>query len=98
MVHIGAGLLIECNKKSEILWHFEGRLCDKIGLLCDFFRANQHCFTRFQRRKITVMLFNRQVECKRIMKHLFQNKIVKFVQLYSPGKENKLKERKRTLV
>ena len=28
------------------------KLCDKIGLLCgklcDFFRANLHCFTRFQ--------------------------------------------------
>ena len=36
--------LIGCDKKSEIVWYFQGRLCDKIGLLCDklcdFFRAN----------------------------------------------------------
>ena len=36
--------LIGCNKKSEIVRYFQGRLCDKIGLLCDklcdFFRAN----------------------------------------------------------
>ena len=67
--------LIGCNKKSEIVRYFQGRLCDKIGLLCDklcdFFRANLHCFTRFQRRKTTLMLFNRQFECKGIIKHLF---------------------------
>ena len=38
------GLLIGCDKKSEIIQHFQGKLCDKIGLLydklCDFFRAN----------------------------------------------------------
>ena len=54
--------------------YFQGRLCDKIGLvcdkLCDFFRANLHCFTRFQRRKTTLMLFNRQFECKGKIKHL----------------------------
>ena len=27
--------LIGCDKKSEIVWYFQGRLCDKIGLLCD---------------------------------------------------------------
>ena len=66
------GHLIGCDKKSEIVQYFQGGLCDKIGLLCDklcdFFRANLHCFTRFQRRKTTLML---QLECKRIMKHLF---------------------------
>ena len=55
--------------------YFEGRLCDKVGLLCDklcdFFRANLHCFTRFQRRKTTLMLFNGQFEYKEIIKHLF---------------------------
>ena len=54
--------------------YFQGRLCDKIGLLgdtlCDFFRTNLHCFTRFQRKKNTFMLFNRQFECKGIIKHL----------------------------
>ena len=44
------GHLIGCDKKSEIVRYFLGRLCDKIGLLCDklcnFFRANLHCFTR----------------------------------------------------
>ena len=65
-----AGHLIECDKKSEIVRYFQGRLCDKIGLLCDFFRANLHCFTRFQRRKTTLMLFNGQFECKGIIKHL----------------------------
>ena len=30
-----AGLLIGCDEKSEILQHFQGRLHDKIGLLCD---------------------------------------------------------------
>ena len=58
------GHLIGCDKKSEIVRYFQGRLCDKIGLLCDklcdFFRGNLHCFTRFQRRKTTKMLFNRQ--------------------------------------
>ena len=66
-----SGHLIGCDKKSEIVRYFQGRLCDKIGLLCDFFRANLHCFTRFQRRKTTLMLFNRQFECKGIIKHLF---------------------------
>ena len=55
------GHLIGCNKKSEIVRHFQGRLCDEIGLLCDklcdLFRANLHCFTRIQRRKTTLMLF-----------------------------------------
>ena len=66
-----SGHLIGCDKKSEIVRYFQGRLCDKIGLLCNFFRANLHCFTRFQRRKTTLMLFNRQFECKGIIKHLF---------------------------
>ena len=70
-----SGHLIECDKKSEIVRYFQGRLCDKIGLLCDklcdFFRANLHCFTRFQRRKTILMLFNGQSECKEIIKHLF---------------------------
>ena len=54
--------------------YFQGRLCDKIGLLCDklcdFFRANLHCFARFQRRKTTLMLFDK-FECKGMIKHLF---------------------------
>ena len=25
------GHLIGCDKKSEIVWYFQGRLCDKIG-------------------------------------------------------------------
>ena len=65
---------VRCGRKSEIVRYFQGRLCDKIGLLCDFFRANLHCFTRFQRRKTTLMLFNRQFECKGIIKHLFHFK------------------------
>ena len=28
------GLLIEGDQKSEIMQHFLGRLCDKIGILC----------------------------------------------------------------
>ena len=36
-----------------------------------FFRANLCCFTGFQRRKTTLMMFNRQFECKGILKHLF---------------------------
>ena len=79
-------ILIGCDKKLEMVQYFQGRLCDKIGLLCDklcdFFRANLHCFTGFQRRKTTLMLFNGQFECKGIIKHLFENKIVKFVQLF----------------
>ena len=43
-----------------------GQLCDK---LCDFFRADLHCFTRFQRRKTTLMF-----DCKGVIKHL----IIKF--------------------
>ena len=85
------GHLIGCDKKSEIVRYLPGRLCDKIGLLCNkfcnFFRANLHCFTGFQRRKTTFMLFNRQFECKGIIKHLFENKIVKFVRLLWPAKE-----------
>ena len=27
--------LIGCDKKSEIVRYFQGRLCDKIGLLCN---------------------------------------------------------------
>ena len=38
------GYLIGCHKKGEIVRYFQGRLCDKKGLLqdklCDFFRAN----------------------------------------------------------
>ena len=72
------GHLIGCDKKSEIVRCFPGRLCDKIGLLCDrlcdFFRANLHCFTRFQRRKNTLVLFNRQFEYKGIIKHLVKTK------------------------
>ena len=53
------GHLIRYDKK-KIVRYFQGRLCDKIGLLCDklcnFFRANLRCFTRFQRRKTTLML------------------------------------------
>ena len=30
-----AGHLIGCDKKSEIVQYFQGRLCDKIGLLCN---------------------------------------------------------------
>ena len=51
------GLPIGCDEKSEIMQHFQGRLCDQIGLLCDklcdFFTANLHCFARFQRRITT---------------------------------------------
>ena len=69
-----AGLLIGLDKKSEIMPQFRGRLYYKIGLLCDklcdFFGANLHCFTRFQRRKTTLMLSNRQFECKGMIKHL----------------------------
>ena len=72
---LNSGHLIECDKKSEIVRYFQGRLCDKIGLLCgklcDFFRANLHCFTRLQGKKTTLMLFNGQYECKGIIKHLF---------------------------
>ena len=70
-VSLKTGHLIGCDRKSEIVRHCYGRLCDKIGLLCDFFRANLHCFTRFQRRKTTLILFTRQFECKGIIKHLF---------------------------
>ena len=70
-----AGHLIGYDKKSEIVRYFPGRLCDKTGLLCDklcdIFRANLHCFTRFHRRKTTLMLFHRQFECKGIIKHVF---------------------------
>ena len=69
-----AGHLIGCDKKSEIVRYFQGRLYDKIGLLCnklsDFFRANLHRLIRFQSRKTTLMLFNWQFECKGIIKHL----------------------------
>ena len=85
------GHLIGCDKKSEIVRYFPGRLCDKIGLLCNkfcnFFRANLHCFTGFQRRKTTLMLFTLKFECTGIIKHLFENKIVKFVRLLWPAKE-----------
>ena len=67
--------LIECDKKSEIVRYFQGRLCNKIGLLrdklCDFFQGLLTLFYQFQRRKITLMLFNMQFECKRIIQHLF---------------------------
>ena len=80
---IQSGHLLGCNKNSKIVRYFQGRLCDKIGLLCDelcgFFRPILHCFTRFQRRKTTVILFNMQFECKGIIKHLFSNKIVELV-------------------
>ena len=69
------GHLIGCGTKKEIVQYFQDGLCDTKGLLCDklcnFFSANLHCFTRFQRRKTTLMLCNRQLECKGIMKHLF---------------------------
>ena len=43
--------------KREKILLLQGRLSDKIGLLCDklcdFFRSTLHCFTRFQRRKTT---------------------------------------------
>ena len=73
--NVKTGHLIGCDKKSEIVRYFQGRLCNKIGLLCDelcdFFRANLHYFTRFQRQNTNLMLFNRQFECKGIRKHLF---------------------------
>ena len=76
--HHLAGHLIGSDKKSQIVRYFQRRLCDKLRLLCDklcdFFRANLHCFTRFQRRKTTLMLFNEQFECKRIIKHPFKTK------------------------
>ena len=54
-----------CDKKSEIVRCFQGRLCDKIGLLCDklcdFSEPISHCFTRFERRKINFILLNRQI-------------------------------------
>ena len=67
------GHLIRYDKKTEIVRYFQGRLCDKIGLLCDklcdFFRVNLHCFTRFKgENQFNV---NRQFECKGIIKHLF---------------------------
>ena len=50
-----AGHLIECDKKAEIVQYFLGRLCDKLGLLCDklcdFFRANLHFLTGFKGEK-----------------------------------------------
>ena len=46
-----------------------------------FFQGNLHCFTKFQRRKTTVMFLNKQFECKGITNHLFWNKIAKFVRL-----------------
>ena len=85
------GHLTGYDKKSQIVRYFPGRLCDKMGLLCDnlrdYFRANLHCLTRFQRRKTTLMLFNGQFECKGIIKHLFSNKIVKFVRFFWTAKE-----------
>ena len=30
-----SGHLIGCDKKSDIVQYFQGRLCNKIGLLCD---------------------------------------------------------------
>ena len=67
------GHLIGCDKKSEIVRNFQGRLCDKIGLLgdklCDFFRANLHCFTRFQRRKTTLICLTGNLNVKEIIKH-----------------------------
>ena len=39
--HPLAARLIECNKKSEIVRYFHGKLCD-------FFRANLQCFTSFK--------------------------------------------------
>ena len=86
-----AGLLIGCDKKSEIVQYFPGRLCDKIGLLCDklcdFFRANSHCFTRFQRTKTTLMLFNGQFECEGIIKHLFKTKELNLSHHFDPQKK-----------
>ena len=46
IIHCGhhTAHLIGCNKKSEIVWYFQGWLFNKIGLLhnklCNFFRAN----------------------------------------------------------
>ena len=44
VVDFDSGLVIGFDKTSEIVWHFQGRLYDKIGLLCDklcnFFSAN----------------------------------------------------------
>ena len=42
------GLLIGCGKKWEILWHFQGKLYGKKGLLCgklcDFSKADLTLF------------------------------------------------------
>ena len=85
------GHLIGCDKKSEIVRYFQGRLYDKIGLLChklcNFFQGNLNCFTRSQKRKTTLMLFNGQFECKGIIKHLFYNKIVKLSDYFDPEKK-----------
>ena len=51
-----------------------------------FFRANLHCFTRLQRRKTTLMLFNRQFECKGIIKHLFKTTLLNLSDYFDPQK------------
>ena len=59
------GHLIGCDKKSEIVGYFQGGLCDEKGLLCN--KLCDFCGLIY----IVLILFNRQLECKEIMKHLF---------------------------
>ena len=40
-----------------------------------FSEVISRCFTRFEKRKISFMLFNRQLECKGTLKHLCKNQI-----------------------
>ena len=76
------------DKFTENFWSRGDSLNNLSGVIWTIwaYLRTLHCFTRFQRRKTTLMLCNRQFECKGIIKHK-KNEIVKFVRLFWPGKE-----------
>ena len=48
---IKPGLLIGCDKKSEIMRHFQGRLCDEKGLFVRFFQGELTLFCQVSKEK-----------------------------------------------
>ena len=65
------GLLLLKRKKKN--------LCDIFSAnYANFSEVNSHCFNMVEKRKIAFMLFNRQLECKGTLKHLYKNQIDDF--------------------
>ena len=81
-----SGHLIECDEKSEIVQYFQGRLCDKIGLLCgklcDFFRANLHISdTKFTNIRLGKCFIKVRIHCLLYLNLAFFYELCDFPQI-----------------